>query len=116
MTLKPTQEELDACPESVVIYLKALERRDELKYLRSGGTSHNLTAKQSELGHFIAEYIKLHGFVPSYEEMSQGIGLGSKSGVSRLIAGLEERGVVVRIGGHARCIQFVNPQAWGLVE
>ena len=116
MTLKPTQEELDACPESVVIYVKTLERRDALKRFGLGGTSHNLTAKQKELADFIATFIKLHEYAPTYEEMADGIGLGSKSGITRLLTGLEERGVIVRLPDRARCIQFVNPQAWGLVQ
>lgn len=116
MTYRPTQEELNACPDNVLIYLMALEEREHQKHYTSGTGSPNLTGKQKELGRFIASYIQLHEFVPSYQEMADGMDLKSKSGIHRLINGLEERGAIVRVGGHARCIQFVNPQAWGLTQ
>jgi repressor LexA len=47
--------------------------------------------------------------VPSYEEMAAGLGLKVKSGIHRLVEGLEERGFLRRIPHRARCLELVDP-------
>jgi len=55
----------------------------------SGG----LTAKQAECLEFIRAYIEDEGGVsPSLSEIALHLGIGSKSGVLRLLTGLNERG------------------------
>jgi len=114
MNFIPSEDELNACPESVVKYVKALERSNANHKIKSNTFSHHITARQKQLAEFIADYIKENEIAPTFEEMSQGTGLGSKSGIHRLIKALEERGVILRLEDRARCIQFVHPKAWGL--
>lgn len=64
-----------------------------------------LTAKQRELFDFIVRYADEHNRVtPSYDEMKDALGLVSKSGIHRLVTGLEERGHISRLPGYARSI------------
>ena len=56
-----------------------------------------LTKKQHELLLFLEERISLSGITPSFEEMKKKVGLKSKSGIHRLISGLEERGFIKKL-------------------
>ena len=56
-----------------------------------------LTRKQHELLIFIDKHLRTTGFSPSFEEMKEALNLKSKSGIHRLITGLEERGFVRRL-------------------
>ena len=42
---------------------------------------------------------------PSYDEMAEALGIGSKSGISRIVNGLEERGMINRMPNYARAIE-----------
>src|SRR3981189_1316498 len=53
-----------------------------------------LTKKQYELLMFINRRLAQDGVSPSFEEMKDALGLKSKSGIHRLISGLEERGFI----------------------
>lgn len=55
-----------------------------------------LTAKQRELLTFIERRLETSKVPPSFEQMRVHLGLGSKSGVFRLVEALEERGHIVR--------------------
>ena len=66
-----------------------------------------LTQKQRQLLIFINEKIHKTGTSPSYEEMKSALSLKSKSGIHRLINGLEERGFLKRLPNRAR-IQAVS--------
>ena len=57
-----------------------------------------LTKRQYQLLMLIEKRLREDGVSPSFEEMKESIGLKSKSGIHRLISGLEERGFVCRIG------------------
>ena len=48
-----------------------------------------LTRKQSYLLQFIERHLADHGIAPSFEEMKEAVNLQSKSGIHRLINGLE---------------------------
>lgn len=63
-----------------------------------------VTQKQNEL----LDYIQSCETSPSYEEMMIALRLKSKSGVHRLINGLEERGFIRRIKNRARTIELVE--------
>ncbi|MEH6676156.1 LexA family protein [Phenylobacterium sp.] len=70
----------------------------------------SLTAKQAELLAFIKSYMAENkGLAPSTEEMREACGLASKSGVNRLLNGLEERRVIRRMHFRARAIQVLTP-------
>lgn len=69
-----------------------------------------LTFQQDRLLRFIKKRTEETGGVsPSFEEMAVAMDLHSKSGVHRLIVGLEERGVLRRLPHRARALQVVEP-------
>jgi len=79
-----------------------------------------LTRKQYELLMYIQERLAESGVSPSYEEMKEALGLKSKSGIHRLITGLEERGFVRRLPHRARALEILrlpeNAETAGLVS
>lgn len=66
-----------------------------------------LTAKQAELLRFIAAFQRREAYSPSYAQMAAAIGLSSKSGISRLVAALEQRGFIRRHTGATRAIEIL---------
>lgn len=66
-----------------------------------------LTRKQNELLNYIELVIATEGTSPSFEEMKAALNLKSKSGVHRLIGGLEERGFIRRMPNRARALEVV---------
>lgn len=67
-----------------------------------------LTKKQYELLVFIDQRLKESGIPPSYDEMKDALGLASKSGIHRLITGLEERGFIRRLPHRARALEILR--------
>jgi repressor LexA len=67
-----------------------------------------LTRKQRELLQFIQERLGDSGISPSFDEMKDALGLKSKSGVHRLITGLEERGFIRRLPHRARALEVTR--------
>jgi repressor LexA len=67
-----------------------------------------LTRKQYELLAFINRRLSESGVSPSFEEMKEALGLKSKSGIHRLISGLEERGFIRRLPHRARALEVVR--------
>lgn len=67
-----------------------------------------LTEMQSRCLGVIRDGIVSNGRAPSYDEMMVALGIASKSGVSRLIEGLEERGAIRRLPGRARAIEIIE--------
>jgi repressor LexA len=67
-----------------------------------------LTRKQFELLVFINRRLSEGGVSPSFEEMKEALGLKSKSGIHRLISGLEERGFIRRLPHRARALEVVR--------
>jgi repressor LexA len=67
-----------------------------------------LTKKQRELLQFIQERLADTGISPSFDEMKDALGLKSKSGVHRLITGLEERGFIRRLPHRARALEVTR--------
>lgn len=65
-----------------------------------------LTRKQRDLLLFIHERMKGEDIAPSFEEMKNALGLKSKSGIHRLISGLEERGYIERLPHRARALEI----------
>lgn len=62
----------------------------------------SLTQGQLECLSFISAFEAEHGRVPTYQEIADGLGLHSKSGIHRYITSLEDRGRLTRVPG-LRC-------------
>ena len=67
-----------------------------------------LTRKQHELLLFINDRLGQSGVSPSFDEMKDALGLKSKSGIHRLISGLEERGFIRRLPHRARALEVTR--------
>src|SRR5260221_8803274 len=67
-----------------------------------------LTRKQHQLLLFINQRLNATGVCPSFDEMKDALGLKSKSGIHRLISGLEERGFIRRLPHRARALEVVR--------
>jgi repressor LexA len=67
-----------------------------------------LTKKQYELLLLIDTRIREAGVPPSFDEMKMALGLKSKSGIHRLISGLEERGFIHRLPHRARALEILK--------
>ena len=67
-----------------------------------------LTRKQYELLQFIDRHLRSRGVSPSFDEMKDALGLKSKSGIHRLITGLEERGFIRRLPHRARALEILK--------
>ena len=67
-----------------------------------------LTKKQHELLMFINQRLTATGVAPSFDEMKDALNLRSKSGIHRLISGLEERGFIRRLPHRARALEVMK--------
>ncbi len=67
-----------------------------------------LTKKQYELITFIDHRLRKSGVSPSFDEMRDALDLKSKSGIHRLITGLEERGFIRRLPHRARALEIIK--------
>lgn len=67
-----------------------------------------LTQRQLQLLRYIQRSQALHGVPPSFEEMRCALKLQSKSGIHRLISGLEERGYIRRLPHRARALEILR--------
>lgn len=67
-----------------------------------------LTRKQYELLVYIDKVLRSKGVPPSYDEMKDALNLKSKSGIHRLITGLEERGFIRRLPHKARALEVLR--------
>ena len=70
-----------------------------------------LTRMQSRALAFIERYVAENGLSPTYDEIAAELGLASKSGVNRLVTGLEQRGRVRKLAGRARGIEIIGHDA-----
>jgi repressor LexA len=67
-----------------------------------------LTVKQRELLLFINQRLTATGVSPSFDEMKDALNLKSKSGIHRLVSGLEERGFIRRLPHRARALEVTK--------
>jgi repressor LexA len=67
-----------------------------------------LTRKQQELLLFVHRRLEADGVSPSFDEMKDALNLKSKSGIHRLITGLEERGFIRRLPHRARALEVLK--------
>ncbi len=71
---------------------------------------YGLTAQQRSALDFLRAYIDEHGESPSFDQIKTALNLKSKSGISRLIDGLEVRGYVRHLHNRQRSISLVREQ------
>jgi repressor LexA len=67
-----------------------------------------LTKKQYQLLIYIDKMLTENGISPSFDEMKDALNLKSKSGIHRLISGLEERGFIRRLPNRARALEVMQ--------
>ena len=67
-----------------------------------------LTTKQHGLYTFIVAHIRQHGVAPTHDEMANAMGLASKSGVTRMLNGMEKRGYIRRMKGLRQAIEVLK--------
>jgi repressor LexA len=67
-----------------------------------------LTHQQQKLLLLIKDHLEQDGVPPSFDEMKDALGLASKSGIHRLIIGLEERGFIRRLPHRARALEILK--------
>ena len=67
-----------------------------------------LTKKQYELLMYIHQCLSETGVSPSFDEMKDALDLRSKSGIHRLITGLEERKFIRRLPHRARALEVLR--------
>ncbi|HEY1431195.1 MAG TPA: transcriptional repressor LexA [Stellaceae bacterium] len=67
-----------------------------------------LTRKQRELLLFINQRLIATQVSPSFDEMKDALHLKSKSGIHRLVSGLEERGFIRRLPHRARALEVLK--------
>lgn len=68
-----------------------------------------MTPRQRELLTFIVHYQRASdGVSPSFEEMREGVGLKSKSGIHRLLSALQQRGHIHRDRRLVRSITIID--------
>ena len=60
---------------------------------------------------FIQQYVDRRGFSPSWEEIKEGCGFGSKSTVHAMLRQMQDRGLVVWAPGIGRSIRVVPQDA-----
>tara|TARA_Y100000589_G_scaffold320569_1_gene350641 strand:+ start:41 stop:658 length:618 start_codon:yes stop_codon:yes gene_type:complete len=67
-----------------------------------------LTVKQKKLLDYIVEYFDHKGIYPTFEEMKYFLEIKSKSGIHKLLSGLEEKGIIERLPHKARALKLKN--------
>ncbi|XDZ64728.1 transcriptional repressor LexA [Alphaproteobacteria bacterium LSUCC0684] len=67
-----------------------------------------LTQKQKTMLTVLIEHFSTHDVPPSFEELCELLDLKSKSGIHRLLTGLEERGYIRRLPNRARAIEVLK--------
>lgn len=81
------------------------------------GNGHNQYTQDSRYGttdvqkralEFIRSYINYHHIPPSFEEIRIHLGVKSKSGVSRVVHALQDRGIIRFQTGISRTIEIID--------
>ena len=67
-----------------------------------------LTHQQEKLLQFINNFQFKNNVTPSFDEMKDGLGLKSKSGIHRILSALEERGYIRKLNNRARAIEVLK--------
>ena len=67
-----------------------------------------LTHQQEKLLQFISDFQNKSNVTPSFDEMKDGLGLKSKSGIHRILSALEERSYIRKLNNRARAIEIIK--------
>ena len=67
-----------------------------------------LTQQQKKMLSVLIDHFEDHDVPPSFEELCAALDLKSKSGIHRLLSGLEERGYIRRLPNRARAIEVMK--------
>jgi len=65
-----------------------------------------LTVKQKILLDYIVSYFDSRGVYPTFDEMRNYLKIKSKSGIHKLLSGLEEKGIIERLPHKARALKL----------
>ena len=68
-----------------------------------------LTKQQDKLFNFLKNYFSKKNIMPNFDEMKDALDLKSKSGIHRILNGLEERGYIKKLVNRARAIEIIKP-------
>ena len=68
-----------------------------------------MTKRQKECRDFILNFWDRHGYGPSYQEISDGLGMKNKSGAYRMVNLLCARGHLEKYAGRARSVRSNEP-------
>src|SRR5881628_2352622 len=69
-----------------------------------------ITRRQRQVYDYISEFVRKHGYSPSYEEIKQGMGLSSLATVHKHISNLEKKGLLTRDYNRSRSIDLLPPK------
>jgi len=69
-----------------------------------------LTKRQRQVYDFVAEFVRTHGYSPSFEEIGEGLGLNSLATVHKHISNLEKKGLLKRDYNRSRSIDVLPPR------
>jgi repressor LexA len=69
-----------------------------------------ITRRQHEVLTFISEFVQEHGYSPSYDEISKGLGLSSLATVHKHVSNLQQKGFLKRDYNRSRSIDVVAPR------
>lgn len=75
-----------------------------------------ITEKQILVYNFLRVYIHEKGMAPTQDEIRAAMKLKSKSGVHRLLQGLQERGWIRMMGGRSRAIELCQEPVTSTVD
>jgi repressor LexA len=69
-----------------------------------------LTRRQRQVYDFLSDFVKNHGYSPSFEEIGEGLGLSSLATVHKHISNLEKKGLLKRDYNRSRSIDVLPPR------
>jgi len=67
-----------------------------------------MTKRQGMVLEFIKQYIAVHGFPPSFDDIAQGLKLRSRSNVHRMVHHLKKDGMLTMKAKKFRSIQLID--------
>jgi site-specific DNA-methyltransferase (adenine-specific) len=71
--------------------------------------TYDLTPRQREVLRFLVEFQGSKGFIPSVREVQKQFRFASVNSAAQHLAALEKKGVISRVSGKARAVQFSGP-------
>jgi len=60
--------------------------------------------RHKQIKDFIVQYMKSHGYAPSYQEIGEGVGMKSRATVYANIRQMNELGIIMAVPVQPRCI------------